>query len=147
MKEGQAGRHGGKRGGIRRAGGWRWSGPGARRQSAAPETPEATEVDVDALASFLHEGRRVLALTGAGVSTEYPSAIPDYRSPNGAYAKGYKPMTHQVWFERGLGAGALCGRMRYVCIVCVCVRVAGFFKVGPGKTTLLVAVVCRVCPV
>ena len=30
---------------------------------------------------------------GAGVSTE--SAIPDYRSPTGAYSTGFKPMTHQ----------------------------------------------------
>jgi hypothetical protein len=30
---------------------------------------------------------------GAGVSTE--SGIPDYRSPNGSYSRGHKPMTHQ----------------------------------------------------
>ena len=32
-------------------------------------------------------------VTGAGVSTE--SSIPDYRSKNGAYSTGFKPMTHQ----------------------------------------------------
>ena len=34
-----------------------------------------------------------MALTGAGLSTE--SGIPDYRSPNGSYSKGHKPVTHQ----------------------------------------------------
>ena len=35
---------------------------------------------------------KVLCITGAGCSTE--SGIPDYRSPNGSYSVGYKPMTH-----------------------------------------------------
>ena len=41
------------------------------------------------------ESKLCTALTGAGVSTE--SGIPDYRSPNGAYSLGHKPMTHQTF--------------------------------------------------
>jgi len=37
--------------------------------------------------------KRVLAITGAGLSTE--SGIPDYRSPQGSYSVGHKPMMHQ----------------------------------------------------
>ena len=37
-------------------------------------------------------GGDVIALTGAGISTE--SGIPDYRSPAGSYARGHKPITH-----------------------------------------------------
>ena len=41
------------------------------------------------LYNFTKEGG-VLALTGAGLSTE--SGIPDYRSPDGSYSKGHKPI-------------------------------------------------------
>jgi NAD-dependent deacetylase sirtuin 4 len=42
-----------------------------------------------------------MVLTGAGMSTE--SGIPDYRSPNGAYSSGFKPLTHQE-FVRSIRA-------------------------------------------
>ena len=45
------------------------------------------------LVEFLRANRNIVALTGAGVSTE--SSIPDYRGPRGAYSTGFKPMTHQ----------------------------------------------------
>ena len=45
------------------------------------------------LVEFLQANHNVVALTGAGVSTE--SSIPDYRGPRGAYSTGFKPMTHQ----------------------------------------------------
>jgi NAD-dependent SIR2 family protein deacetylase len=39
------------------------------------------------------EAGGVLVLSGAGMSTG--SGIPDYRGPNGAYARGHQPMTYQ----------------------------------------------------
>jgi NAD-dependent SIR2 family protein deacetylase len=43
--------------------------------------PPAIEADLDALAGLLIPARKVLVLTGAGVSTD--SGIPDYRGPDG----------------------------------------------------------------
>jgi hypothetical protein len=40
--------------------------------------------------TFLRNAQRPLLLAGAGVSTE--SGVPDYRSPEGAYSKGHRPM-------------------------------------------------------
>jgi len=48
---------------------------------------------VQALRSFIDGHHTVAVLTGAGCSTE--SGIPDYRSPEGSYSKGHRPMTHQ----------------------------------------------------
>lgn len=58
-----------------------------RLVSAFKPSPGAYE-----LANFLDGCTRVVALTGAGISTE--SGIPDYRSPNGSYSRGHKPMLH-----------------------------------------------------
>ncbi|GAA0162553.1 histone modifying enzyme [Lithospermum erythrorhizon] len=41
--------------------------------------------------------KKLVVLTGAGISTE--SGIPDYRSPNGAYSTGFKPITHQEFLR------------------------------------------------
>ncbi|MBF6614818.1 MAG: NAD-dependent protein deacetylase [Chloroflexi bacterium] len=46
---------------------------------------EEVATDVQALAVALGRATRLVALTGAGISTE--SGIPDYRSPNGAWAR------------------------------------------------------------
>ena len=71
------------------SGGW-----GKRRPSTAPQDcPQATPTELRALADFISSSSRLLVITGAGVSTE--SSIPDYRSKNGAYSTGFKPMTHQ----------------------------------------------------
>lgn len=43
--------------------------------------------------SAVIESGGVLVLSGAGMSTG--SGIPDYRGPNGAYARGHQPMTYQ----------------------------------------------------
>lgn len=49
--------------------------------------------DAAVLADLLADGD-VVALTGAGMSTEPPSSIPDYRGPTGV-ARGATPMTYQ----------------------------------------------------
>eukprot|EP01084_Bolivina_argentea_P063260 115558_1 len=48
---------------------------------------------VDVLVEFLSKYKSVAVLTGAGISTD--SGIPDYRSPNGSFSRGHKPMKHQ----------------------------------------------------
>ena len=48
------------------------------------------------LYNFTKDGG-VLALTGAGISTE--SKIPDYRSPDGSYSKGHKPILHTEFMD------------------------------------------------
>ncbi|KAG2439297.1 hypothetical protein HXX76_004656 [Chlamydomonas incerta] len=61
--------------------------------AAAPAAPPADARALDELADAVHSSRRLVVLTGAGCSTE--SGVPDYRSPQGAYSTGFKPMTHQ----------------------------------------------------
>jgi len=41
--------------------------------------------DVSVIAGWLHDARRIVALTGAGISTE--SGIPDFRGPQGVWTK------------------------------------------------------------
>eukprot|EP01004_Peranema_trichophorum_P006780 NODE_5588_length_994_cov_43.092997_g5012_i0.p1 GENE.NODE_5588_length_994_cov_43.092997_g5012_i0~~NODE_5588_length_994_cov_43.092997_g5012_i0.p1 ORF type:complete len:297 (-),score=45.65 NODE_5588_length_994_cov_43.092997_g5012_i0:103-936(-) len=60
---------------------------------------------VTGLCKFIKDSRNLLAITGAGCSTE--SGIPDYRSPNGSYSKGHKPVTYPQF------ANVLKWRQRY----------------------------------
>ncbi len=55
--------------------------------------PDELEPSVERLAAVLRDGRAVV-LSGAGISTEPPSSIPDYRGPTGV-ARGATPMTYQ----------------------------------------------------
>mmetsp|Transcript_16567 Transcript_16567/g.46768 ORF Transcript_16567/g.46768 Transcript_16567/m.46768 type:complete len:434 (-) Transcript_16567:147-1448(-) len=65
--------------------------------AAAPSAAPVSEVALGQLTAFLESSRRLVVLTGAGVSTE--SNLPDYRSPQGAYSTGFKPMTHQQFMK------------------------------------------------
>lgn len=56
----------------------------------------ASAADVEALASLLR-GRRIVALTGAGCSTE--SGIPDYRGP-GTLARARSPIQHREFMTK-----------------------------------------------
>lgn len=49
----------------------------------------ATESDIDLLAGLLADAARIVAFTGAGISTE--SGIPDYRGPGGVWSTGKPP--------------------------------------------------------
>jgi NAD-dependent deacetylase len=45
------------------------------------------------LLGLIRRAERIVALTGAGISTE--SGIPDFRSPGGLWTRGIKPITYQ----------------------------------------------------
>jgi NAD-dependent deacetylase len=47
--------------------------------------PQATPAEIDRLRSLLAASRRMVAFTGAGISTE--SGIPDFRSPGGIWSR------------------------------------------------------------
>lgn len=65
--------------------------------AAAPSAHPLPQAALDELADLIASSRRVLALTGAGVSTA--SNIPDYRGPKGAYTTGFTPMTHAQFLK------------------------------------------------
>lgn len=71
---------------------------------ALDRSPASVQV-LDQLAQFCAGRSRLVALTGAGVSTD--SGIPDYRGPNGSYACGHKPVQHAEF------VGSLAHRQRY----------------------------------
>ena len=58
-----------------------------------PPAPPISAADLATLREFVVAHPKLCLLTGAGMSTE--SGIPDYRSPNGSYSKGHKPITWQ----------------------------------------------------
>ncbi|HKI56381.1 MAG TPA: NAD-dependent protein deacetylase [Trueperaceae bacterium] len=66
--------------------------PSPRAQADAPDRRHTPAADALAPLADLLAGRRVLVLSGAGLSTE--SGIPDYRGPDSARRKG-TPITYQ----------------------------------------------------
>ncbi|CAO2832427.1 unnamed protein product [Amaranthus hypochondriacus] len=70
-----------------------------RDKKMIPEASPPSNQDIDLLYQFFDQSKKLVVLTGAGMSTE--SGIPDYRSPNGAYSSGFKPITHQEFVRSG----------------------------------------------
>ena len=60
--------------------------------SVAPRAARCSPSDLLRLHDHCAGAKRLLVVTGAGVSTH--SGIPDYRSPNGSYSRGHKPIQH-----------------------------------------------------
>ena len=56
-----------------------------------PNPPKNVSIeDLEKLQEFLTSNKPITLISGAGLSTE--SGIPDYRSPNGSYSKGHRPI-------------------------------------------------------
>jgi len=54
-----------------------------------PPAPSISAIDLDRLEDVVAPARKIVAFTGAGISTE--SGIPDYRGPNGVWARNAIP--------------------------------------------------------
>ena len=65
--------------------------------SLAPLALEPAKAEIDQLVAHITASQRLLVLTGAGISTH--SGIPDYRSPNGSYSRGHKPVLHAEFVQ------------------------------------------------
>ncbi|XP_021900465.1 NAD-dependent protein deacylase SRT2 isoform X2 [Carica papaya] len=68
-----------------------------RGKNVIPDSDPPSIDNVNSLYQFFDRSTNLVVLTGAGISTE--CGIPDYRSPNGAYSSGFKPITHQEFLR------------------------------------------------
>eukprot|EP01101_Sappina_pedata_P013323 TRINITY_DN9590_c0_g1_i1.p1 TRINITY_DN9590_c0_g1~~TRINITY_DN9590_c0_g1_i1.p1 ORF type:complete len:301 (+),score=46.87 TRINITY_DN9590_c0_g1_i1:2-904(+) len=69
----------------------------AKFSFASPIAPLLCDLQYKSLLSFFRGKKSLTFITGAGCSTD--SGLPDYRSPNGSYSKGHKPMMHQDFLK------------------------------------------------
>jgi len=75
------------------------------QKNFVPSSSAISWLQLNQLTDFIKKIDRLIVITGAGLSTE--SGIPDYRSPNGSYSKGHKPITYQEFVQ------SLSNRQRY----------------------------------
>ena len=65
--------------------------------SLSPPAVAPTALQLSALTSLVTASNNLLVVTGAGISTA--SGIPDYRSPQGSYSRGHKPIQHMEFVK------------------------------------------------